>query len=220
MADLPSLSDATRPRRLIGTIAGVGVALGATRLHGRARLSALLAGGAVVAVAWRPATADLADPDAWVEVRRTATAACTPADAYAFWNDPANLERVVPNAVSIAAAGPDRQRWTVRAMRRKLRWESEIVERTPDRRIAWRTTEDADVPSEGSIALDRAPRDLGTEIVYTLRHRPPLGKAGTLVARAFGEDPATLMQRTLHNVKALLEAGELSTNAITAGGVR
>ena len=86
-----------------------------------------------------------------------------------------------------------------------------IVEEEANKKIAWKSAEDASVPNSGQVLFNPAPDGRGTEVKVILAYDPPAGVFGALFAKLFGEEPAIQIQEDLRHVKQLLEAGEIPT---------
>jgi uncharacterized membrane protein len=88
-------------------------------------------------------------------------------------------------------------------------WDAEIINEIPNKLIAWRSLERADVVSAGSVNFDDAGPGRGTRVTAHLQYSPPGGRVGAAVARLFGRDAETEVREDLRRFKQLLEAGEV-----------
>jgi uncharacterized membrane protein len=95
----------------------------------------------------------------------------------------------------------------------KVEWDAEIYNEIPNKLIAWRSLEGADVISAGSVNFDEASGSRGTRVTVHLQYSPPGGKVGAAVARLFGRDAETEIHEDLRRFKQLIEAGEVPTTS-------
>jgi uncharacterized membrane protein len=148
----------------------------------------------------------------------------SPEDLYAFWRDVRNLPDVIPELASVAvlAGGDDRRsHWIARGpARSRPEWDADIINDVPNRLIAWRTTEQSDVVSAGSVHFDSAPAARGTVVRIKLQYDPPGGRLGSAVAWAFGGSPAEVIREGLRRFKQLMETGEIATTDGQPRGAR
>ena len=70
------------------------------------------------------------------------------------------------------------------------------------------------------VRFERAPGGRGTVVWVDMQYKPPGGKAGSAVARLFGEEPAQQIDEDLRRFKWLIETGEIPTNIGQASGRR
>ena len=144
-----------------------------------------------------------------------------PADElYAFWRHIENLQQVVKYPVDITSTSSTTSHWSVTAPGgKRVEWDSDITEDEPNRRIAWRSREGADVPNGGVVRFEPAPGDEGTEVICEIEYQPPGGKIAALLAKLTGKEGAQQVMETLRRFKALMEAGEIPTiEGQSAGG--
>src|SRR4051794_33194732 len=83
-------------------------------------------------------------------------AACTikrpAAELFAFWRNFANLPRFMKHVLDVQVLSPTLSHWKVQGpVGREVEWDAEIINEEPNRLIAWRTVEGADVDSAGSV---------------------------------------------------------------------
>lgn len=158
-------------------------------------------------------TANVSVPhDAGIRVERAITVGREPSEVFVFWRDFTNLATFMENVESIQMLENGRTYWTVKGPAgTSVSWEAEIVNEEPDRLIAWRSLEGAEVSNAGSVRFTPAPGGRGTEIYVKLEYAPPAGKAGEIVAKLFGKDPNQQVAGDLRRLKQLLETGEIAT---------
>jgi uncharacterized membrane protein len=150
-----------------------------------------------------------------VRTKRSVTVRKSPAECYAFWRDFENLPRFMRHLESVTVTGGSRSHWVAKAPAgRTVEWDAETTEDVPNERIAWRSVEGSGVRNAGVVEFAPAPGGRGTEVRVTLEYDPPAGRLGQLVAKLFGEDPATQVREDLRRFKAVMEAGEAPTSDV------
>jgi uncharacterized membrane protein len=148
-----------------------------------------------------------------VKITRACTILKPAAELYAFWRNLENLILVIKHPATIERVSDIESRWSVSAPPgdRRVEWTSLIINDQPDRLLAWRSAEGAEIPNAGSVRFEPAPGDQGTEVTVTLEYDPPGGKLGALIAKLSGEEAGQQVADTLRRFKALMEAGEIPT---------
>ncbi|MET8908818.1 SRPBCC family protein [Micromonospora sp. NPDC004551] len=143
----------------------------------------------------------------------------TPEEAYRFWHDLENLPRFMYHLRSVRSTGPRRSRWSAKGPAGvSVEWEAEIVEERRDRLIRWRSVDGSRVPNCGTVRFTPAAGGNGTEVRVELEYAVPGRRAGTLVARAFGENPQQQICDDLRRFKQVIETGELTRSDGTPDG--
>ncbi|MCR6655323.1 MAG: SRPBCC family protein [Opitutus sp.] len=131
---------------------------------------------------------------------------------FQFWRSLENLERVIKHPVTITRLSDNESHWSVSAPGgRCVEWDAEIFNEEPERLIAWRSREGADIANAGSVRFEPGPGDEGTEVTVQLEYVAPGGKLGALLAKFSGEEPSQQVREALRRFKALMEAGEIPT---------
>ncbi|WP_292037182.1 MULTISPECIES: SRPBCC family protein [unclassified Brevundimonas] len=139
-------------------------------------------------------------------------------DLYAFWREFRNLPLFMPNVRSVSADGRD---WTIAGPGGfDVELETEIVEDRPGEKIAWRSTEAADVDHEGWVEFRDNAFGRGTEVRVMISYDPPAGAVGKLVAKVMQREPRIQARRELRRFKQLMETGEVSTSQAPAAAPR
>jgi uncharacterized membrane protein len=142
------------------------------------------------------------------------------ADVYAFWRRLENLPLFMPHLRSVEVIDERWSHWVANAVGTTIEWRAEIVSDEPERRIAWRSVEDADVPNEGEVAFRPAPGGRGTEVRVRMAYSPPAGAVGAAFAKMLGSDPGQRMRGDLRRLKQILETGEIPTTVGQTRGAR
>ena len=140
----------------------------------------------------------------------------SPEEIYSFWRDFENFPRVSRQVESVEITGPSSSHWKVRSPIGNVafEWDSEITEDRRNELISWRATH-ISVPHSGTVTLSRATGDRGTKVLLRMDFGGLGGKLGKLFSTVAREQANV----TLHNLKQLLETGEVvqSDASIHAG---
>jgi uncharacterized membrane protein len=143
---------------------------------------------------------------------RTVTIARPRQEIYDFWRDFSNLPSFMENIRSVETEG-DLLRWTIRGPGgRDIALETRVVNERPGEQIAWRSTENSQIETEGKVLFRDAPGGRGTEVEAIVAYVPPAGEVGRLIAKLFQAEPAIQGRRELKRLKMLLETGEIATS--------
>jgi uncharacterized membrane protein len=135
-------------------------------------------------------------------------------ELFSFWRDFTNLPKIMTHLERVDIVDQRRSHWVARMpglAGKQLEWDAEITAEEPNRMIAWRSLEGADVANSGAIRFGPALGDRGTEVHVFMDYVPPMGVMGNMVAKMFGEDPSGVIREDLRNLKRLMETGELPT---------
>lgn len=154
-----------------------------------------------------------------VHVKKSLTIRRPVEEVYAFWRDFQNFPRFMSHLESVETTGERRSHWKAKGpIGGSVEWDAEIIDEQPNRRIAWRSLEDSDVMNSGAVEFTSAPGDRGTEVRVELRYEAPAGKAGAIVAKLLGEEPALQVQDDLHAFKQMMETGQVMRAESQKGG--
>lgn len=132
----------------------------------------------------------------------------TAEDAWRFWRNFENLPRVMRHLKSVRTIDDKRSHWVAQAPAGlDIEWDAEITDERENRKIAWRSTENAQIENKGVVLFEPIHDGKATEIRVYLEYAPPAGKAGKAFAKLFGKDPASMIDEDLRRFKSLLETG-------------
>lgn len=135
-----------------------------------------------------------------------------PEAVYAFWKDFTNLPKFMENVQSVAEDGP-LSKWQIAAPGgTSVKFESRLTEDKANEQLAWATTENAQVRSEGKVTFTEAPGNRGTLVQVEIHYEPPGGAVGKAVAHLFRKAPGVQARHDLKRLKMLLETGEIATS--------
>jgi len=142
-------------------------------------------------------------------VNRSITIDKTPEELYQFWHNFENLPSFMGHLKSVKTLDDKRSHWVAKApMDASVEWDAEVIEDIPNRRIAWRSLEGADVDNTGSVEFLPATGGRGTVLNVKMEYRPPAGMIGATIAKIFGQAPEKQIPMDLHRLKQVLETGE------------
>lgn len=137
-----------------------------------------------------------------------------PLTCYNFWRDLTNLPRFMQHVASVTIKSETLSHWVAKGPAgTHIEWDAEISAEEPGHLLAWHSTDNADVANAGTLRFEAGPEGHGTTLRVDFRYTPPAGKAGALIARLFGEEPALQMDDDLQRFKTLLETGEVDDAA-------
>lgn len=146
-------------------------------------------------------------------VGRTVTIDRPRSDIYAYWRNFENLPTFMENVREIRVDG-DLTHWTIAGpLGRDIHVETRIVTDDAPTQIAWQSTEDSDIETQGKVHFHDAPGGRGTQVEAIIAYTPPMGELGRWVAKVFQAEPHLQGRRELKRLKMLLEAGEIATSA-------
>jgi uncharacterized membrane protein len=138
-------------------------------------------------------------------------------DVYQFWRRFENLPRFMTHLDRVTEMSEGKSRWVaVGPAGLAVEWDAEIINEVENELIAWRSLEQSDVVTAGSVNFASARAGRSTEINVDLQYAPPAGKAGALIASLFGREPSQTIREDLRHFKQLLEAGEIPRATTTA----
>jgi uncharacterized membrane protein len=133
-------------------------------------------------------------------------------ELYAFWRDFRNLPGFMMHLESVEVFDQRRSHWVANAPKiagSKLEWDAVITQDEPDRLIAWRTIEGADVEHSGEIRFEPAMGDRGTAVRVHMDYKPPAGHLGHWFGKLSGQSADWKIRDDLRNFKRLMETGEI-----------
>jgi uncharacterized membrane protein len=144
-------------------------------------------------------------------------------EVFRFWRDLGNIAEFMEHVESVRVLNDSdgkRSRWIAKGPAGKcLEWDTMIINELENERIAWRSLEESEVANAGSVHFKDASGGRGTEVRIELLYTPRGGSVGALIAKLFGEDPATQIRSDLKRLKSRLETGVLpETDGQPAGG--
>jgi len=142
-----------------------------------------------------------------VQVQRSIHVNAPPRKAYDFVRDLENLPRFMQHVKNVSKTDDKRSHWVVKAPAgTQVEWDAEIINDLPGELIAWRSVNNPDIDSAGSVRFERTIGDGGTVIRVSMQYLPPAGILGATVAKLFGEEPEQQLKDDLGRLKTALES--------------
>lgn len=139
------------------------------------------------------------------EIASSITIARTPGEIYGFWRDFNRLPQIFERLESVQVIDSNRSHWTLALPAgRTLEWYAEITDDQPNSRIAWRSLSSS-APHLGEVRFEPAPGQRGTKVTVKIQ----LSGIGTGLGKLFGLLPEQHVNIALHNLKQLIETGEI-----------
>jgi|SRR5687767_13898276 uncharacterized membrane protein len=129
-------------------------------------------------------------------------------ELYRFWRNLENLPRFMSHLESVERITDTLSRWRARGPAgTTVEWNAEIINEVTDQVIGWRSIENSDVVSAGSVNFEEVGEGR-TRVRVRLQYSPPGGKLGDAVARLMGSDAATEIRQDLDRFKQLVESNQ------------
>ena len=140
-----------------------------------------------------------------VHIQKTVMVNGKAEDLYRRWRKLDNLPRILSHVESVVETDAKHSHWVVTGpLGVTFEWDAEIIRDVPGELIAWKSLEDADVASAGSVHF-RQHGESETEVDLNLRYSPPAGQISETVAGWFGSSPQQQIERDLADFKTHLE---------------
>src|SRR5947209_12302667 len=128
-----------------------------------------------------------------------------PDEVYAFWRDFTRLPEIFHRLESVMTLDDRRSHWKLALpVGRTLEWDAETTEDQPNSRIAWRSLS-SKAPHSGIVRFETATGQRGTKVSVEIH---PAGLS-TGIGKLLGFVPEQHVKIALHNLKQLLEIGEI-----------
>lgn len=132
-------------------------------------------------------------------------------EVYSFWRNFTNLPNFMENVREVVPLDNNRWRWSIAGPAgTTIDLETAIVEDRKNEMISWRSLENSDVQSQGSVHFRDAPGGRGTQLEAVIAYKPPGGEIGRWIAKIFRREPSIQGRRELKRLKMLLETGEIA----------
>jgi len=145
-----------------------------------------------------------------IELSATTTVRRPRPEVYAFWRRWENLPSFMTHLDDVVVLDERRSRWQARApLGRAVTWTAELTRDERNTRMDWRSVGRTAVPNSGSVTFATAPDGISTEVQVRLRYDLPGGRAGAVIARAFGEEPHQQVDDDLRRFKQVMETGDV-----------
>jgi uncharacterized membrane protein len=129
-------------------------------------------------------------------------------DVFTYWSNLENFPQIMSNIEEVRVAG-DTSHWKVKGpLGKTVEFYARTTEMSPERGIAWNSTNDNDVETSGQVRFEEVAEGR-TRIDVTMNYAdPPGGRVGEVVADAIS-NPEREMREDLENFARQVERGEL-----------
>ena len=129
-------------------------------------------------------------------------------EVFTYWSNLENFPQIMSNIEEVRVAG-DTSHWRVKGpLGKTVEFDARTTEMSPERGIAWNSTNDNDVETSGQVRFEEVAEGR-TRIDVTMNYAdPPGGKVGEVVADAIS-NPEREMREDLENFARQVERGEL-----------
>ena len=129
-------------------------------------------------------------------------------DVFTYWSNLENFPQIMSNIEEVRVAG-DTSHWRVKGpLGKTVEFDARTTEMSPERGIAWNSTNDNDVETSGQVRFEEVAEGR-TRIDVTMNYAdPPGGRVGEVVADAIS-NPEREMREDLENFARQVERGEL-----------
>src|SRR3954464_4496792 len=92
-----------------------------------------------------------------VRVERSVTINKSPEECYRFWHDFENLPKFMEHLQSVRTTGERRTHWIASGPGgANVEWDAEVTHDRPNESISWRSLENSDIDSSGTVRFERA----------------------------------------------------------------
>ena len=135
-------------------------------------------------------------------------------ELYAYWRDFQNLPTFMENLEEVRAEGGRTSTWVVKAPAgRTVEVVTEVVGDKRGELIAWASTPDSTIDTQGRVTFRDAPGGRGTYVTLVIAYDPPGGVLGKWAAKLTRREPEVQARMELKRFKMLMETGEIATSA-------
>lgn len=134
------------------------------------------------------------------------------ATLWCFWRKLENLGRFMRHLERVEEIDNRRSRWVAHApLGINLQWEAEIINEKENELIAWRSVDNSEVDTAGSVHFRELPNDRGTEVRVSLKYDAHAAQLAAPLARLLGSEPCQQIHEDLQRFKQVMETGEIAT---------
>lgn len=144
-----------------------------------------------------------------VKVEETIVVARDIGTVWRFWRNLENVGRFMRHLERVEEIDNRRSRWVARSpLGFKLEWVAEIINEKENELIAWRSVEDSQVDTAGSVHFRELPNGQGTEVHVNLKYDAHAAQLAEPLTRLMGASPQQQIREDLQQFKQAMESGE------------
>ncbi len=156
-----------------------------------------------------------------VDVEKTVSINRSPQECYQFWRNFENLPRFMQHLESVTNLSDRRSHWKATGPGgTSVEWDADLTVDQPGRLLAWRSVENADVDSAGTVSFEPAAGGRGTILRVEMQYKPTGGKPAAMLAKLSGREPGQMIGEELRRFKWLIETGVIPTTTGQPSGPR
>ncbi|HEY7327765.1 MAG TPA: YgaP-like transmembrane domain [Gemmataceae bacterium] len=135
-----------------------------------------------------------------------------PSTLWRYWRNLENLGRFMRHLECVEEIDNRRSRWVAcSALGIHFEWQAEIINEKENELIAWRSVDDSQVDTAGSVHFRELPNGRGTEVRVVLKYDAHAKQLAAPVARLLGSSPCQQIHEDLQHFKQVMETGEIAT---------
>lgn len=143
-------------------------------------------------------------------LRAAVTVQRSPTDVYNYWRELENLPDFMWHLQSVTTDADGKSHWVANApVGQPIRWDAEIVEDEPGRRIAWQSLPGSGIANSGRVEFVPDNVGKGTEVRVTIGYQLPGGALAKAAATLLGESPQQQVNDDLRRFKQIVETGQV-----------
>jgi uncharacterized membrane protein len=130
-------------------------------------------------------------------------------EIYSLWRNLENLPHFMKHLKSVTVLNETHSHWVAQLDGKSLSWDAQIVVDRVDEVISWQSSEDSEIRNAGSVWFKEAEKKRGTIVTIVLEYSLPIGRFGAKIAKVFGKDAGTIIEKDLLRFKRLLKSGKI-----------
>lgn len=139
-----------------------------------------------------------------IAIEKTIEVAAPVREVYRYW-DVEQFPRFMDRVRSVHRIGAERYHWKLAGPAHvPVEWDAVVTRREPDRLLVWATEPGSFMQHVGMVRFERISESM-TRVSVHLSYDPPAGALGHAVARLFGIDPRSELDRDLSRFQKLVE---------------
>jgi uncharacterized membrane protein len=133
-------------------------------------------------------------------------------EIYDFWRKLENLPHIMKHIQKVIKISDNLYYWEVEFNNQQYKWNAEITEDIPHKKISWRSVEKGDVQNSGSVEFIDAHEKKGTEMKVTMMYQPAKTKVGRMIGSVLDPVFKQMVKDDLRRFKHLMETGEVTVD--------
>lgn len=131
-------------------------------------------------------------------------------DVYNYWRNLENFPNIMTHIHKVQKINDMQYHWEARFSDKKVKWNAQITDEIPDRKISWQSLESADISHSGAVEFFDVPGNKGTELKVTINYLPSETEAGKLIAGFLNPLFKKVVKSDLNEFRRKVESGQIS----------